>query len=116
MNKLSSSDVKNILADVPGILRTLNEKCASLQDKVAYYEKKERVEKIAKVMEVKNLNPDLNYEDKVTNLMNFNEHQLDVAEEAASMNPKQIELGSLDKQAANSIDANIAFFEELLNK
>lgn len=116
MDKISSSDVKNILADVPGILRTLNEKCASLQNKVAYFEKKERVEKIAKVMEQKNLNPDLAYEDKVNALMNYNDRQLDVAEEAASMNPRQMELGSLDKQASNSIDANTAFFEELLNK
>jgi len=113
MNKLSSSDVRNILSDVPGILRSLNEKCASLQEKLAYYEKKERVIKIATAMQEKNLNPDISYQDKVETLMNYNDHKLDVAEEAVSINPRQIELGSLDKQAANSIDAQTAFFEAL---
>ncbi len=111
MNKLSTTDVTNILAEVPPLLRSLNEKCASLTEKVAYYEKKERVEKIAQEMQEKNLRPDLSYKEKVDAIMQ--KDNLDVVEEAIGMNAPQVGFGLLDKQAGNTVDPIAAFYEGL---
>ena len=96
---------------VPPLLRDLQEKCASLEEQVAHYERKERVEKIAQQMEVKSLRPELSYNEKVQSLMNAD--NLEVIEEAVQMQPKQIGFGTLDKQAGNAIDAFTAFVEQL---
>lgn len=113
MLKISSTDVRNILSMVPGLLRDQQEKIASLESQVAHYERKERAEKIAQAMEAKNLNSELSYEEKVQNLMNADDRYLEVTEEAVNMQPKQIAFGTLDKQAGNAVDAFTAFVEGL---
>lgn len=113
MNKLSSTDVKNILAEVPPLLRELNEKNAALQEKLAFYKKKERVEKIANEMQVKNLHPELSYEEKVNKLMQ--KDNLNVVEEAIGMQAPQVGFGLLDKEAGNTDNALLSFYEGLSN-
>lgn len=113
MQKVSHTDIKNVLSLVPSMLRDLNEKCASLSQKVAFYERKERVEKIAQAMEVKSLRPELSYEEKIESLMNSEDDKLNVIEEAVNMQPTQIGFGTLDKQAGNSVDPLFTFIEQL---
>ena len=115
MLKISSTDVRNILSMVPDLLREQQSKIASLEETVSRYERKERVEKIANAMEAKNLNSELSHEEKIRSLMNADDRYLDVTEEAVNMQPKQIALGTLDKQAGNSINAFTAFVEELID-
>lgn len=113
MNKLSSTDVKNILAEVPPLLRAMNEKCAALEEELTHYKKKERVEKIAQQMEGKNIRSDLSFNEKVENLMTLPDNKLDTTEEAVQMQPSQIGFGMLDKKANYNTDAVSAFYEGL---
>ena len=61
--KLSSEKVAEILGQVGPALRHLSQKNQELTEKVARYEKKERVEKIASQMQEKNLSPDTSYDE-----------------------------------------------------
>jgi hypothetical protein len=71
MNKLSSTKVAEVLAQVPVALRAQQEEIAQLKEKIAHYEKRDRVIKIASAMQTKNLDPDTSYDEKVENLMGF---------------------------------------------
>ncbi len=115
MEKLSSTEVRNILSDVPVIIRDLSEKVASLREKIAFYEKRERAIKIAEQMEIKNLNAHMSYDEKVNGLMNEEDSKLDAIESAVEMNPKQIEIGLLDKAASGNLDPRSTFVSELLS-
>ncbi|MDD1711148.1 MAG: hypothetical protein LUQ37_09605 [Methanoregulaceae archaeon] len=107
MNKMSSEKVAQILGQVGPTLRALAEENTSLKEKVAFYEKRERVEKIASDMETKNLDPETGYDQKVEQLMNSDE--LDVVEKAISMSAPQIKLAALSDHPGNPSDATSAF-------
>jgi len=107
MNKLSSEKVAQILGQVGPTLRALAEENSSLKEKVAFYEKRERVEKIASEMETKNLDPETSYEQKVERLLGSD--KLDVVEQAIEMSAPQIKLASLSDHPGNPSDAVSAF-------
>jgi len=94
MIKISHEQLKEVLSDSSAALRFLNAENVELKEKVAFYQKRERVEKIASEMQRKGLDPDTSYEDKVRDLMQNND--LDVVERAVSFQPKQIKVASLD--------------------
>lgn len=112
MQKLSSTKVAEVLSQVGPTLRAQQAEIQSLKEKVAFYQRKERVEKIANEMEAKNLDPDSTLEQKVQRLMEGED--LDVVEKAIDMSAPQIKLAALSDDPGNTADAEEAFAAGIL--
>lgn len=114
MNKLSSTKVAEVLAQVPIALRALSQENQELKEKIASYEKRDRATKIASAMQSKNLDPETSYEEKISSLMGRND--LDVYEKAIDLSAPQIKLASLsdDPSTGNSANAEDAFAAGLM--
>ncbi len=113
MNKLSSTKVAEVLAQVPTVLRAQQETIAELQEKVASYEKRDRAIKIASAMQTKNLSPDTSYDEKVAALMERTD--LDVYEKAIDLSAPQIKLVALSDHPGNAANAEDAFLAGLMD-
>lgn len=101
MNKISSQDAASLLKQAGAAIRTLTKERSDLQMKVASFEKRERMEKIARDMEEKGLNQDLTFEQKVATLEKA--PNLDVTEEAIKLAaPQGSGFGSLSDQPGGS--------------
>lgn len=107
MNKLSSDEVAATLSQVGPTLRALSEENQGLKVKVAAFERKERVEKIATAMTQKGLDHDTTHEQKVDSLMEND--NLDVVEQAIEMSAPQIKLAAVSDHAGNPSDAKSSF-------
>lgn len=107
MNKLSSVKVAEVLAQVPQTLRAQQEEIRALKEKVAHYEKRDRVVKIASEMQTKNLDPDTTLEEKIESLMA--QDDLDVYEKAIELSAPQIKVAALSDHPGNASDAESAF-------
>jgi hypothetical protein len=107
MQKLSSEKTAEVLRQVGPALRALSEENTALKEKLAFHEKRERVEKLATVMDVKNLEPELTHEEKVERLMGQN--NLDVVEQAVDMSAQQVKLASISDYPGDGHDAKTAF-------
>jgi hypothetical protein len=90
IDKLSHNQMREIFSDASLALRALNNENAELKEKLAFYQKRERVEKIASEMERKGLDPDTSYEEKINGLMD--QGNLDVIEKAVNLQAKQIKV------------------------
>lgn len=113
MNKLSSEQVAGVLGQVGPALRAQQQEIVSLQEKVAFYERRDRATKIASDMTRKNLDPELSFEEKVAHLMQP-ETNLDVLEQAVNMSAQQVKLASLSDHPGTSTDAAAAFEQGIL--
>ncbi len=98
-----------VLKQVAPALRALSEENTALKEKVAFYQKRERVEKLATDMEAKNLDPESTFEQKVERLMSTPEEQVDVVEKAVDLSANQIKLAALSDHPGNPSDAGSAF-------
>ncbi len=107
MNKLSSDKVAEVLGQVGPTLRALSEENQGLKEKLAHYQKRERVEKLATIMEQKHLDPETSYDDKVESLMAADD--LDVYEKAVDLSAPQIKLAHLSDNYGNGSDAASSF-------
>jgi len=83
MQKISSQDAASLLKQAGAAIRLLTEERNGLREKVASFQRQDRVEKIAREMEEKGLSSDLDYEQKVAALSNV--PNLDVTEEAIKL-------------------------------
>jgi hypothetical protein len=115
MQKISSEQASQILGQVGPTLRAQQQKIESQavmieeqQEKLAFYQRRERAEKIASQLEAKGLDPDTTYAQKVDGLMSSDKN-LDVIEEAVGMSAPQIKLASLSDNPGNASDAKSAF-------
>lgn len=113
MNKLSSTKVAEVLAQVPVALRALSQENQGLREKLAHYEKMDRATKIASAMQTKNLSPDTSYDEKVELLMGRDD--LDVYEKAIDLSAPQIKLASLSDHPGNASNAEDAFIAGLMD-
>jgi len=113
MNKLSSTKVAEVLAQVPQALRALSEENQALKEKVAHFERVDRVTKIASQMTEKNLDPESSMEEKIASLMDSND--LDVYEKAINLSAPQIKLAALSEDSGNGGDAESAFLSGLMD-
>ena len=113
MIKISHDQFREILSDTSSALRSLNSENIALTEKLAYYQKRERVEKIANEMQRKSLDPGTPYEEKIRGLMD--EGNLDVIEKAVSLQPRQIKVASLDGGPGNASNAATQFASDILN-
>jgi len=112
MQKLSSDKVAEVLRQVGPTLRALSEENSSLKEKLAFYHKRERVEKLATSMEAKNLNSDTPYAEKVDRLMQSDD--LDTYEKAVELSAQQVKLASLSDHPGNASDAASALEQAIL--
>jgi len=83
MNKISSKDASTLLKQAGTAIRSLAKERDGLREKVASYEKQDRVVKIARDMEDKGLQNELSYEEKVAAL--HKAENLQVTEEAVKL-------------------------------
>lgn len=102
MNKISQTQTGQMMKMAGSTLRALSEENAtyksklasseseaeSLREKVAQYERTEKITKIAKAMEAKGLNPHLSLDEKIDSLREND--KLDVVEEAINMQAPQM--------------------------
>jgi hypothetical protein len=98
-----------ILSQVAPALRALSEENTTLKEKVAFYQKRERVEKLAAEMQAKNLDPETPFDQKVERLMETPDDQVDVYEKAVDLSAQQIKVASLSDNPGNPSDAASAF-------
>lgn len=101
MQKISSQDAASLLKQAGAAIRTLSKERSDLQQKVASFEKKGRMEKIARDMEEKGLSPDLSFEQKLAALEKAPD--LRVTEEAIKLAAPQGQgFGSLSDQPSGT--------------
>jgi hypothetical protein len=114
MNKISSQDAKALLKTAGAAILEVTQENAELREKVAAYERHTRVEKIARDMEEKGLNPDLDFGQKVAALSYA--QNLDVTEEAIKMAAPQGrvlgDVGDVPGQGPSSFETYIMTGED----
>lgn len=100
MNKISAAQAGQMMKVAAENLRALSEENKSLKseneefrEKVANYEREERIVKIAKAMEAKNINNGLSLEEKIASLREHD--KLDALEEAVNFSAPQMKLASV---------------------
>ncbi len=93
MNKISAPQVGQMMKLAAGSLRALSEENRTMREKLAFYEKKGKAEKIASAMAEKNIEPELSYTEKVAGIMR--RENLDVLEEAVGLAAPQMKIASV---------------------
>ena len=96
--------MKQSLAETAALIKKAAEELAELRQKLAYYEKKERVEKIAQAMEEKGLRPSwgTTREEVVEKLMKMPHEKLAVVEEAVDMAAPDDPLAGVEEEQLES--------------
>jgi len=118
--KISAAQAAQVYAEVPGVLRALvserdelRTKLAGVETKLREYEKSDRIEKIARTMETKGIDPGTTFEEKVERIKEAETRgrKLDVIEEAIEMSAPNGALGKLAGAEApgNGADALTAY-------
>lgn len=113
MIKVSSKDVKIVLAEASSTIKDLVSKYETLSEKLAEYQRKERCEKIAQDMTQKGIYPEKSLQEKVASLLEQTEDRLDKIEGAVEFQPKLSKMASLDEKRANTIDPFLRLIEDL---
>jgi len=105
--KISGAQIGQMMKMASESLRNLSAENNSLREKVAAYEKMDRVNKIASKMEEKGLEPALSREEKVAGLLQRDD--LPVFEEAVNLSAPQLKIASLkDKAQLEGVMGNSA--------
>lgn len=117
--KISTAQAWQVYSEVPGVLRALAserdnlvEKNASLQSELDDYRRRDRIEKIARVMETRGLNPGQSFHDKVEQIKEAADkgRSLDAIEEAVELTTPDGGIGKLGSdQSGNSATQLEAF-------
>jgi hypothetical protein len=117
--KISAAKAAAVYSEVPSVLRALVterdqllEKNASLEGQLAEFTERDRIEKIARNMSDKGIDPESNFDDKVEQIKEAagRGRSLDVIEEAVEMTAPNGELGKLGSagnvgNGANQLEA-----------
>jgi hypothetical protein len=93
MDKISNVQIGQMMKVAAHSIRLLSEENQQLREKVAQFEHRARVEKVASLMEEKGLQPELSFEEKVAALSQ--KDNLDVIEEAVGLSAPQLKLASV---------------------
>jgi hypothetical protein len=108
--KISSAQAAQLSKTAAATLRALSEETvhlrsenAELKTKVAAFEKRARVEKIATKMEEKGLNSHLSLQEKVAELMSRD--SLDAVEEAVGMAAPQTKIASVHEDSGVEVES-----------
>jgi hypothetical protein len=93
MRKISNVEAGQMMKLAAENLRALSEENQDLREKVAAYEKRERAEKVAHLMEEKGLEPEASFDQKVDGLLQRDD--LDVVERAVGLSAPQMKIASV---------------------
>ena len=113
--KISAAQALQVYEEVPRVLRSLVSerdealnKLASAEKKIADYERRDRIEKIARSMEEKALDVGTSYEEKIQRIEKAASagRSLDVIEEAVNMTAPTKSLGGLGSDTETGNGAN----------
>jgi hypothetical protein len=105
--KISAAQAAQVYSEVPGVLRALASerdelltKVAGLQEKVTEYEERDRIEKIARAMEDKGIDPSTSLVEKSERIKEAAQkgRSLDAIEEAVEMTAPNGELAKLAEE------------------
>ena len=118
--KISAANAAQVYSEVPGVLRALvterdelSTKLAAARTKLAEYERADRIEKIARTMESKGVDPSSTFEEKVERIKEAatRGRSLDVIAEAVEMTAPDGSLGKLAgvEQSGNAADHLTAY-------
>ena len=102
MRKISGVEVGQMLKLAADNLRTLSGENQELKEKLAFFEKKERAEKIATAMEDKGIEPEASFEEKVAGLLKRDD--LEVVESAVGMSAPQMKLASVHDEGTIEVE------------
>lgn len=102
MNKISAPQVGQMMKLASASLRALSEDNQVMREKLAFYEKKDRAEKLASAMSEKNIEPELSHTEKVAGIMR--RENLDVLEEAVGMAAPQMKIASVHDNGVVSVE------------
>jgi len=109
MSKVSEAQAGQMMKLAAGSLRALSEENKSLKTeveelrtKVASNEREKRIEKVAKAMDAKGLNPELSFEEKVASLRSH--EKLEVLEEAVNLSAPQMKLASVSEDGKVQVE------------
>jgi hypothetical protein len=105
MRKISGVEVGQMMKLAADNLRALSGENQELKEKLAFFEKKERAESIATVMEEKGLEPDASYEEKVAGLIKRDD--LEVVEQAVGMSAPQMKLASVHDDGTIEVEGGM---------
>ncbi len=106
--KISAAKAAAVYSEVPGVLRALvserdglRTKLAAANRKLAEYNERDRIEKIARTMSEKGIDTDSSFDDKVERIKEATQRgrSLDVIEEAIEMTAPNGGLGKLGSAA-----------------
>lgn len=98
MEKLSAADVREVLVEVPSVIRGLVDENRDLKEKVAEYERETHASRIASLMEDKGHDPESSYREKVSELLKDPDRDLRVVEEAVRMGTPAVKLASVSEE------------------
>lgn len=94
MEKISQEDARALLKTAGSTIRTLAGEVRNLREKVASYERENRIRGIAQEMEQKQLAPEMSFEEKMASLRQARD--LNVTAEAVKLaSPQGFSLGSV---------------------
>lgn len=106
MRKLSNVEVGQMMKLAAENLRALSEENQELRTKVAAYEKREKAEQIASLMDEKGLEPELSYQEKVAGLLK--REDLEVVEQAVGMSAPQMKIASVHEDGEVTIEGGVS--------
>lgn len=102
MRKLSNVEASQMMKLAAENLRALSEENQELRTKVAAYEKREKAERIASLMDEKGLEPDASFQEKVAGLLK--REDLDVVEQAVEFSAPQMKIASVHEDGEVAIE------------
>jgi hypothetical protein len=105
MQKISGVEAGQMMKLAAENLRALSEENQGLREKVASYEKRERAEKVAHLMEEKGLEPEASFEQKVTGLLERDD--LEVVERAVGLSAPQMKLASVHEDGRIEVEGGL---------
>lgn len=101
MNKISTPQAGQMMKLAAENLRSLSAENNSLRlerdealEKVAAFEREKHIERVARAMDAKGINPELSIEEKIASLRQH--EKLEVIEEAVNLSAPQMKLASVD--------------------
>jgi hypothetical protein len=112
MDKLSTADVSEVLAEVPVVIRSLVEENKDLREKVAAANRKDHAERVATLMEDKGHQPDVGFRAKVAHLLEDPNRDLRVMEEAVRMETPAVKLASVSEGPGHGSDPLTSYLME----
>ena len=102
MEKISSQDALEVIAEVPGTIRALSAELREAREKIASYERRDQADRI--VLQMADRGFEGSHHEKVAELLEDPERDLDVMEAAVRLDVPQVKLASVGDDPGTGVD------------